>query len=430
MNTEPITVSGGGLVGSLVALILARRGYRVTLLERWLDFRADKSAAPKSINLVLTSRGLRAIEQMGGGLKDEMLELAVPVTGRIMHQTNGTEVFQPYGKDDSEHNHSISRLGLNQFLLDKAEQAGVKVHFEIEVKDYDLERNVLICDKGVPDKFSGRKGVCTTPERIEIPVQGRLIACDGQTSQIRRSLQQRGHLTSSAEFLPAGYMEMTFPKRESAGVLARHGLHIWPRGTHFIMALSNLDGSFTGTLYMAKDGRESFATLKAGGDAAVRRFFEANYGDAIPLMGGLGKICEEFTANPVGRLGTVRTDKWHVGGKVLIMGDASHGIVPFFGQGTNSGFEDCYILSTLLDEAGCCGLGATSAGVDAARLERQYAQIFGVFELRRKLNADAIATMALDNYVEMMARVGDDTFLLKKAIENRIEKAMPLKYRR
>ena len=211
---EPITVVGGGLVGSLVALILARRGYNVTLLERWLDFR-ESAAAPKSINLVLTSRGLRAIELLGGGLKDEMLELAVPVTGRIMHQTTGEVVRQPYGKDDSEFNHSISRLGLNKFLLDKAEANGVKVQFETSVLDYDVDREILTLDRGIPDSMCGRSGVCAKAVRSKMKVQGRLIACDGVGSNIRAALQKRGHLTSTNELLPAGYMELSFPKRTS-----------------------------------------------------------------------------------------------------------------------------------------------------------------------------------------------------------------------
>lgn len=391
LTSETVAVIGGGPVGSLAAAYLARRGCEVDVYERRPDMRrAVGMAAGRSINLVLTERGLRGLELIG--LRESILELTVAVTGRMTHGRDGSLTFLRYGKDDSECNYSVSRGELNCALLDAAEQAGAQLHFESELEDVDFDRRQLLLRRGgEPLRVSPR---C-------------VLGCDGAPSALREALVDRCGFEADVELLDHGYKELTFAAGPDGGfAMEPHALHIWARGDQMLMGLPNRDGSFTGTVYLPKQGEDSFESLSD--EQVVRRYFERHYADAVPLIEDLERA---FVENPLGTLGTVRCRPWHLDDFALLVGDAAHGIVPFFGQGLNCGFEDCVVLAALLDR---------SETLEAA---------LSAFTAERKADGDAIAEMALENFVEMRAAVADPRFLLKKAIEQRIEQSMPQRYR-
>lgn len=385
-------VVGAGPIGCVLSVLLARRGHNVTLFEKRGDIRLEDAQAGRSINLVLTNRGLRALDLVG--MRERVLELTVPVLGRMMHSVDGELAYQPYGKDDSECNYSVPREQLNEFLLDTAQEHGVTIRFNQKLTDVDLETLSLT--------FEDQQ-----TQAISIVKASVIFGSDGAPSRVRRSLTQREGYHESSELIDYGYKELHFPAGpENTYAMAGHALHIWPRGEHMLMGLANLDGSFTGTIYLPWKGPNGFDALQT--PESVRDFFETHYADAIPLMDDLET---SFLNNPTGILGTVRCHPWHLEDKVLLIGDAAHAIVPFFGQGLNCGLEDCAVLNQLLDEYD------------------DRAELFSVFDRLRKPNAEAIADMALDNFVEMRDRVGDPRFLLKKKVERRIEQTMPHLYR-
>lgn len=389
-KNDRTVVVGAGPIGCVLSVLLARRGHRVTLYEKRQDLRAQHADAGRSINLVLTNRGLRALDLVG--MREKVLALTVPVLGRMMHAVDGTLTYQPYGKDDTECNYSVPREELNAFLLNTAEAHGVTLAFEHKLVDVDLEAMQLVFESG--------------GETIEVDADV-IFGADGAPSKVRRTLTQREEFSEASELIDYGYKELTFPAGpNNSYAMAGHALHIWPRGNHMLMGLANLDGSFTGTIYLPWKGPMGFESLET--PEAVRAFFQTYYPDAIEL---LPQLEEEFAANPTGILGTVRCHPWHLEDRVLLIGDAAHAIVPFFGQGLNCGLEDCAVLNGLLDE------------ID------DRATLFSTFDRLRKPNADAIADMALDNFIEMRDRVGDPKFILKKQVERRIEQAMPHLYR-
>lgn len=377
--TQPrAVVVGAGPVGCVLSVLLARRGFAVSTYEKRADMRLAHVDAGRSINLVLTRRGLRALELLG--LRESVLHLTVPVLGRMMHSIEGELAYQPYGKDDSECNYSISRGKLNEYLLDAAEREGCQIHFEHELLDADYDQGWL--------RFGTPAG--------EVEVSATTVfGCDGGGSGVRRVLVEDHGAEQSLDILDYGYKELLFPGHQMAG----HALHIWPRGVHMLMGLANLDGSFTGTIYLPNEGANSFAELDSV--PAARAFFAEYYPDAIPLLSD--DYAEDFASSPTGFLGTVRCAPWHYQDRVLLVGDAAHAIVPFFGQGLNCGLEDCSVLWELFDG------------------EDDLAVVFERFYALRKTNAEAIADMALENFIEMRDRVGDERFLLEKAIERRIE---------
>jgi len=388
---RPVVVVGAGLVGSLLANLLARRGHDVCVFEKRPDPRAGGTDGGRSINLVLTRRGIRALER--AGLAERALRLAVPVRGRMMHAPSGERTYQPYGRDDTECNHSVSRSGLNRFLIASAERNGVRFRFGAELRDADFDAGTL--------RFDGSAAGAGSVRVAADIVYG----ADGAGSAVRRILVGRGAIAERVEPLGHGYKELTIPPGpDGRPRLEPTALHIWPRGTTMLMALANLDGSFTATLYLPHRGPEGFETFERPGSAL--RLFRERFADAVPLLPDLER---ELHENPVGTLGTVRCDPWHAGERVLLVGDAAHAIVPFFGQGMNSGFEDCTVLGDLLDR----GEGGT----------------FAAFTRARRPDAEAIADMALDNFVEMRDRVADAGFLLRKAVEHRLEQEMPDRYR-
>lgn len=388
---EPVVVVGGGPVGAVLALLLAGRGHPVDVYERRPDMRTGPVEAGRSINLVLCDRGLIALEPLG--LREEVLALTVPVYGRLMHNLDGSTAYQPYGKDDSERNYSISRAELNARLLDRAEGAGVRLHFEHTLVSADLARGDLL--------FARPGGA-----RVEVTGARRVFGCDGAPSAVREALVAQAGARASLEPLEHGYKELLFPAAPGGGfALDERALHIWPRGDHFLMGLPNRDGSFTGTVYLPLEGPHGFASLTSA--AAVEAFFAEHYPDAVPL---LPDLAAQLLANPLGHLGTVRCAPWQHDGRVLLVGDAAHAVVPFFGQGLNCGFEDFALLLRLLE---------------ALPTEEALA----TFSRERKPDADAIAAMALENFVEMRAKVADPAFLLRKQVEAVLQREMPERYR-
>ncbi len=392
LHSTQATVVGAGPVGCVLAMLLVRHGFDVRMYEMRPDMRTSELDGGRSINLVLTDRGLRALEMFG--LRDKVLEITVPVLGRMLHALDGETSFQPYGKDESECNYSVSRGKLNEFLLDAAEDAGVTIAFEKTCIGANFE--------------AGQLDVADADGNVTTVDAGVIFGADGAPSAVRQALVDAGIVDERVDMLEHGYKELPFPSGEDGKyAMAGHALHIWPRGDHFLMGLANLDGSFTGTIYLPWKGVHGFDELDER--AHVRQFFEEDYPDAIPLLDD--DFEAEFLANPNGKLGTVRCAPWHLDDRVLLVGDAAHGIVPFFGQGLNCGFEDCVVLDELM-----------AASDDLA-------EVFAAFDARRKPNTEAIADMALDNFDEMREKVADPEFLLAKAVEHRIEQEMPEIYR-
>jgi len=372
--TESILICGAGLVGSLEAIFLARRGFDVSLHERLPDMRRERIAAGRSINLAISARGLHALAQVG--LEAEALAHAIPMRGRTMHARDGGLSFQAYGKDDSQHINSISRAWLNQLLMTAAEATG-RVH-------------ISFLRPFAPEDAEGRV----------------LIGADGGGSAVRQHLQREigERFALSQEFLGHGYKELSLPDDQGSWRLAKHSLHIWPRGSYMLIALPNEDGSFTCTLFLPHAGAPSFESLRTPAD--VTAFFEEEFPDALRLIPDL---TEQFFANPTGQLGTIKAWPWASGESVL-MGDAAHAVVPFYGQGMNCGFEDCVVLDRLLE-------GRPAGG--------PFAPVFEAFARARKPQSDSIADMAVENFVEMRDLTADPRFLLEKAIEKRLLLAFP-----
>lgn len=391
-NAEPVeahlTIVGAGLAGPLAALLLARRGWRVTLMERRPDPRRSEAQGGRSINLALAARGLKALA--AAGLETAVAPLLIPMRGRRIHERDGSGELLPYGQRADEVIYSVSRAGLNRLLVDAAAATGrVEVQFDCAVSDYDPDSGVL--------EWSDVHG--QRQRREAAPV----IAADGAGSELRRALQSRGLVTAREELLAHAYKELTIaPSADGMHRLEREALHIWPRGGFMLIALPNLDGSFTVTLFLAREGTPSFTSLTDA--AAVEAFFAREFGDAAPLI---EHLTDSFFANPTGVLGTVYAEPWQTGDKLLLLGDAAHAIVPFHGQGMNAAFEDCRLL---------CERLAPDADVGA---------VFESFFRNHKADADAIARMALENYVEMRDTVRDPGFALRKALGFELERRCP-----
>lgn len=397
MTTNSITLVGAGLVGSLLALFLARRGLSVRVLERRPDMRKQAISAGRSINLAISERGINALRKLG--IADEVLKHAVPMKGRMMHSLQSELTFQPYGTHESEFINSISRATLNKILMTKAEETGaVQFHFSKRVTGVDVDTGQLF----VVDELS---------ERFDTQEIGVLIGTDGSASAVRSDMQKLHGYKFDSSNLDYGYKELVIPPADGGGFrMERNALHIWPRGAHMLIALPNFEGSFTCTLFLPFAGPVSFDSLNS--DAAVQAFFRGEFPDAVPLI---DKLLQTFKQNPMGHMTTIKANRWNVGGKVLLMGDAAHGIVPFFGQGMNCGFEDCTIIDELLQKYG------DARGVD-------WESVFNEVTKVRPPNTDAIADMAVENFIEMRDRVGDRFFLLQKQVEKVLTNRFPGRY--
>jgi kynurenine 3-monooxygenase len=327
-----------------------------------------------------------------------MLSITRPVLGRVIHHLNGDVDFQRYGKDDNEFNHSISRYELNKFLINKAEKNGAKFIFNHTLVDVNIDSHWSTLTFEI--KLNN-----TNISKI-LKCEGPVLACDGGGSKTREVLKRLGILVSTETICPQGYKEIIFPKGNH---LSRMGLHIWPRKTHFLMGLENLDGSFTGTIYINNKGPESFDDLNT--KKKVDNFFCKYYSDVISDIGGKDSVSSQMINNPSGLLGTIKTDHFNIGGKICFLGDSCHAITPFFGQGTNASFEDCYDFVKMIIQFSPSS-SMTIHGLSSA---------FSAYNQKRKSNSDAIADMAMDNFVEMRSRVGDRRFLLMKQVENMLE---------
>ncbi len=390
MPRPTVTIIGAGLVGALLATLLGQSGHRVRLVEKRADPRRAGFAGGRSINLALAERGLDALRK--AGLEAQVLAQAVMMRGRMVHEPNGTTNLQRYGLDDREVIWSVSRGGLNMLLLDAAEQAGARTHFGQALVDADLRTGTL--------QLQSADGTCRTLESAIT------IGADGAGSALRAAMAHESDLGERTDMLAHGYKELEIPPgptEQTRFAIEAHALHIWPRGGYMCIALPNREGSFTVTLFMPHAGAHpSFETVTDA--TAASALFETSFPDALPLIVDLKR---DFQAHPVGMLGTLYLERWHLDGRCLLIGDASHAIVPFHGQGMNAGFEDTVCLARLLAEPNDTG--------DA----------FAAFQAQRKPNTDAIAAMALENYVEMRDSVIDPHYLLKRELGRRLAEHAP-----
>jgi kynurenine 3-monooxygenase len=384
-----VNIVGAGLAGALMALLLARRGSAVTLYERRPDPRQAEPERGRSINLALAARGIRALER--AGVMQRVAPLLIPMRGRLVHERSGDGAFLPYGQREHEVIYSVGRADLNRLLIEEAAR-----HAQVSVR---FRQQCLGADTGgerlrLRDLAAGSD--------YEVPLAPTL-ATDGAGSALRAGLAAAGLVRSHEEWLDHDYKELTIAADAAAArALEPHALHIWPRGGFMLIALPNTDGSFTATLFLARSGARSFAALD--GPAAIERFFSDEFPDALPLLPDLAR---QFAAHPQGQLGTVHAAPWHVGGKLLLLGDAAHAIVPFHGQGMNAAFEDCVVLDELIDH------------------HPDWPARFAAFEAARRANTEAIAQMALENYGEMRDAVLDAGFLRRKAIAMALERRFP-----
>jgi kynurenine 3-monooxygenase len=380
MPDQPATVVvGAGLAGALFACYLGRAGQRVAVYEKRPDSRLGSPERGRSINLALSVRGIHALREVG--LADEVLRDSVLMRGRMIHARDGALTFQPYGKDDNEALHSVSRAGLNRLLIEAAARhESVRLFFNHKCTGLDAH--------GAGVEFLDDK-------QAEVAVAAdSIIGADGAFSAVRSWMQKRDGFNYRQDYLTHGYKELTIPAGPNGTYqLEKHALHIWPRGSFMMIALPNLDGSFTCTLFWPFEGPNSFAALRTETD--VLTFFRDQFPDAVPLLPALA---DEFLTNPTGSLVTIRCQPWHVGRAVLI-GDACHAVVPFLGQGMNAAFEDCTVLHQSLLEA-----------------KWDWEQASARYESQRKEHADTLADLCVENFVEMRDRVASPWFVLKKRL--------------
>jgi kynurenine 3-monooxygenase len=388
MRTKVIMLIGGGLAGCLLAIFLARRRFPVQVFERLPDMRKHQIPAGRSINLSLSTRGIHALKK--AGLYREIEKHLVAMPGRMIHDEAGKLLYQPYGRDESAVHYSVERAVLNKILLDAAEAAGAELFFGERCEGLDFENRSLLLHRESDNSWRA------------LPF-GTVIGTDGAGSAVRHAMIEKKGIDCRDEHLPHGYKELSIPPGpDGRFALEKNALHIWPRGGFMLIALPNRDGSFTATLFLPHSGPESFRTLTD--ESRILRFLEAEFPDVLPLM---SDPVGDFLNHPTGTLGTIRCFPWHVGDQALILGDAAHAVVPFHGQGMNCAFEDCVVFNRLIDE------------------HDDYESLYRDFEARRKPNAEAIADMALENYVEMRDSVRDPKFHLRKHVEWLLEERHP-----
>ena len=394
MSTQKnITVVGAGLVGSLVSIYLAKRGYKVDVYERRPDMRKADIVAGRSINLALSDRGWRGLE--GVGIADEIKKIAIPMYGRSIHMKDGSSTYQAYGKDNQAI-YSVSRGGINMRLMDLAEQQpNVTLHFEERCDKLDRKSNEL--------SFFNTSTNKTTDVKSDI-----VLGSDGAFSAVRTQMQfQSDRFDYQQFYIDAGYKELVIPAGPNGEhLIEKNCLHIWPRGSFMMIALPNMDGSFTCTLFFQMEGKFSFDAIKTKEE--VMAFFKQEFPDAVPLM---PTLIEDWMNNPTSSLVTVKCKPWVWDEKIALIGDAAHAIVPFYGQGMNCGFEDCVVLNELMDKHG---------DLNGACLKE--------YETLRKPDGDAIADLAIANFVEMRDKTADKTFLLQKKIEAHFSAKHPEKW--
>ncbi len=380
---------GSGLAGGLLAAYLGRRGYDVDLYERRADPREGNIVGGRSINLAISTRGIHALEQIG--IADETLRYAIPMRGRMIHDKSGALHFAPYDVDPKNCINSIGRASLNTTVIEAAQRyPSVRVHFNRKCTDVDLTEAVCRLET----------------ETGKLAVRGdAVIGVDGAFSAVRASMQRNiDSFQYNESYLAHGYKELTIPPApDGSWLIEKNALHIWPRKSFMMIALPNPDGSFTCTLFWEFEGPRSFTTTRTDDD--VRHFFDEEFPDAVPLM---PTLLDDFKNNPTGSLVTIRCAPWYYRDRVCLLGDAAHAVVPFYGQGMNAAFEDCIVLDECLDKF-------------ADNRERAFAEYFE----RRKENADALADLAIGNFIEMRDKTASRAFRAKKKLDHLLEAALP-----
>ena len=406
MSTTRFVLIGSGLAGGLLAAYLGRRGYDVDLYERRADPREGNIVGGRSINLALSTRGIHALEQLG--IAEEVLRHAIPMRGRMIHDKSGDLHFAPYDVDPNKYINSIGRAALNTTVIEAAQRyPNVRVHFNHRCTDVDIDSvTARLIDSSV------EAGVLATPKPSEagspadagnqiIAKGDAIIGVDGAFSAVRQSMQkQLAEFEYDESYLAHGYKELTIPPApDGSWQMEKEALHIWPRKSFMMIALPNPDGSFTCTLFWEFAGPRSFESTRNHND--VRRFFDQEFPDAVPLM---PTLLEDFRDNPTGSLVTIRCAPWSYQDKVALVGDAAHAVVPFYGQGMNAAFEDCVVLNECL-------------GKFPDNRERAFAEYFS----RRKENADALADLAIENFIEMRDKTASRAFRAKKKLDHLLE---------
>ena len=392
MLEKRFTVAGAGLVGSLFALYLAKKGHRVDVFERRKDMRTETIGAGKSINLALSTRGWKALA--GVGIEEDVMKMAIPMYKRVMHGLDGTLTDQAYG-NDGEAIYSVSRGGLNALLMDLAErEEKVNFHFNEKCVDVDLNKATATFENYISKELTDVKA-------------DHVVGADGIYSAVRNQMQRQDRFNFEQRYIEHGYKELHIPANtDGTHQLEVNALHIWPRGSYMLIALPNLDGSFTCTLFFPFEGKYSFDSLKD--DTDILSFFKDFFPDTVNLMPTLLK---DFKDNPTASLGIIRCFPWTVSDKVMLIGDASHATVPFYGQGMNSGFEDCTIFNELMEEHG-----------------DDWEACFKAYEIARKENGDAIQDLSIHNFMVMRDKTADPKFLLQKKIEKHFSTKYPNKW--
>ena len=384
------TLIGSGLAGGMMAAFLGRRGHEVDLYERRPDPHAGNLVGGRSINLALSTRGIHALQQLD--IADEVLRQAIPMRGRMIHDKSGGLHFTAYDRDPNKCINSIGRGALNTATIAAAQRyPNVRVHFHHRCTGVEL---------AAP---SASLLNTETNERLEARGEA-IIGVDGAFSAVRRSMQRLDRFEYSQSYLPHGYKELTIPPAPDGGwQMEKHALHIWPRKSFMMIALPNPDGSFTCTLFWAFSGPRSFETTTTDDDVA--RFFAEEFPDAAPRM---PTLLADFRDNPTGSLVTIRCAPWHDGDRIALVGDAAHAVVPFYGQGMNAAFEDCVVLDECMAEF-------------PHDRQRAFAEYFG----RRKTNTDALAELAVQNFIEMRDKTASKTFRAKKKLDHLLEGMLP-----
>jgi kynurenine 3-monooxygenase len=389
MKKNEISILGSGLIGSLLSIYLRKRGLDVTVYEKRADNRnLEYKEEGRSINMALSDRGWKALEKVG--LREKVLSLTIPMYGRKIHNEHGDTTFIPYGKE-GQAIYSISRGRFNQLLIDEAEKVGVKINFEHKIEDIDLRVNELTVSS--PGE---------SPEKIGSEV---IIGSDGAYSSLRNAMLKQVRFNFKQEYISHGYKELSIPPTESGEfAMDPNALHIWPRGSFMLIALPNPDKSFTCTLFLPfEGGRVSFENIRDKKD--LKGVFQTYFDDAYHLM---PQLDEQYFTNPTSALIDIECYPWMLN-KALLIGDASHAMVPFYGQGMNCGFEDCYILDSLIEK-----LGTTT-----------WELVFAKFQKIRKPDTDAISQLAMENFEEMKEQVADPKFVIRKKIEAKLHSLYP-----
>ena len=386
-HSKNIAIVGSGLVGTLLAIQLKRSGHEVTVFDRRPDVRTVEFSG-RSINLAMSNRGWKALRE--AGIEEEVRKLAIPLYQRAMHVNDKPAYFQKYGKDD-EAIYSIPRGVLNRRMIDLAEKAGVHFRFEEKIWDVELSEGKLFTGESEKGEW----------KQYDFDL---IFGADGAFSRIRHKMQRQSRFNYSQHFIDVGYKELNIPANEDGShKLDKNSFHIWPRGKFMLIAMPNIDGSFTCTLFMPFEGEHSFENINT--ETKAQDFFQRFFPD---INNEISNLMRDFFRNPTSALVTIKCFPWTYSDKVALVGDAAHAIVPFYGQGMNAGFEDITELMELSEAYG-----------------DDWSKIFREYELRRKLNADAIAELSYRNFIEMSSKTADEKFLLRKQIESKFAEKYP-----